>query len=379
MWAKTLLITKPDRMNRAFFILIISTLFYGCSKVNEKNLWEKTFGTGKAIYVKNMADSGTVSCGVLDGKKYLLVLDQEKKKISQFKSEDDGIYTSLLIEEGAFLTGGISGSRMNLSKIGINGDLLWDTVFTTTFDIGHTSLCNIGNGEFLAVGSASADSLTSSSTGLCFVLFNSSGDIISRDDKPEIAYIAANDIVADNSGNLYLALTRQGTGIKQKATVAKYNNQFQKLWEKELYNNPAFGAASLGLAVDNSDNLLITGRTELQVSSGIEDNTFVIKYMPGSDSLTKKYLEYANSGSSVIQDGTGQIIILNMRCLIINILDQDLNVTGIIRTYSSCDSQNTDTFGYSMDITGDGDAVIAGSRGNNYYLAIKSLQELSPV
>ena len=101
--------------------------------------------------------------------------------------------------------------------------------------------------------------------------------------------------------------------------------------------------------------------------------------MPGSDSLTKKYLEYANSGSSVIQDGTGQIIILNMRCLIINILDQDLNVTGIIRTYSSCDSQNTDTFGYSMDITGDGDAVIAGSRGNNYYLAIKSLQELSPV
>jgi hypothetical protein len=231
----------------------------------------------------------------------------------------------------------------------------------------------------MAVGSADPDSAYKTSSGLSFVWFNGTGNITQKRDSLYSSYVAVRSVVTDNSGNIYLALTRGSTVGKMKAEVSKYNSDFQKLWEKELYNNPSYSAASLNIMVDEEGNPIVVGRTELPASTGKENNAFVARYFFTGDSIQKKYLEYANAASSVISDGTGQFIVLNMKCLVVNIMDQNIKVSGIIRTYNSCDSKTTDAFGYSLDLTGDGNIIIAGSKGGGYYLAVKSQDALSSV
>ena len=105
--------------------------------------------------------------------------------------------------------------------------------------------------------------MSSVATGLIFVWFDTAGSVTNRSEIKEYSSISANKVVTDNTGNIYLALTRKNIGAKPKATVAKYNSQLQKLWETELYNNPSFGASSLGITLDNSGNIYVSGKTEL--------------------------------------------------------------------------------------------------------------------
>jgi hypothetical protein len=366
-------------MKKILIFLILPALLISCKKTAENIVWEKSYGTGKAVFVKSAGDTGFVSCGESGGRQYLLSVDKNGNKIFEYKSESQGLLTSCIAGNGYYLSVGSSGGKMMISMVDLTGTVIWDSVFNSSFTVDYTSLCSLGGDSFLAIGSADPDSSVKATTGLSFVWFDGSGTVTQKTDSVYSGYIAVKGAAIDNSGNLYMAMTRIGSGGKLKAEVTKYNSDFQKLWEKELYNNPSYGAASQGIMLD-ADNLpVITGRTELTVSSGTENNTFVARYFFKGDSIQKQYLEYANSGSSVISDGAGQFMVLNSRCLIINILDQNIKVSGIIRTYSSCDSKTTDSFGYSMDMTGDGNIVIAGSKGDGYYIAVKSASALSPV
>lgn len=366
-------------MNRAFILIILATSLWGCNKTNDNIIWEKVFGPGKALFVSATGDTGFVSCGESDGKQYLLYLNPEKSKVLEYKSDIPGFLNAVWTGEDYFIASGSTDGKMYLSKIDISGTLLWDTAFSNSFRVDHTSLCSLGGGNFLAVGSADPDSTIASPYGLSFVWFNSGNFITARKDSVYTSFVAVKAALKDDAGNFFFALTRMGAGGKPKAMVTKYNSDFQKIWEKELYNNPNFGAASIGIVLDNDGNPVVSGRTELQISSGKEDNAFVARYSFSQDSLTKKYLEYANSGSSILYDGTGEFIVLNRTCLIIDILDKDIKISGIIRTYTTCDSKTSDSFGYSLGMLPDGNFIIAGSKGKSYYLAVKSCTALSAV
>jgi hypothetical protein len=277
------------------------------------------------------------------------------------------------------IAAGSSDGKMYLAGIGMSGELLWDTVFTSSFRIDYSSLADLGDGNFMALGSADPDSTVVSASGISFVQFNSSGTISSKSDITSITFMAARSFALDDGGNIFLALTRSSTGVMLKAGLAKYNPQVQKLWEKDLYNNPSFGAASLDIILDAGGNPIVSGRTELSVSAGKENSAFIARYFAAADSLTKNYLEYSNRGYSIRMTGSGDYAVLNSNCFIVNLIDQDIEITGIIRTYNSCDSKQTDAIGYSMDITPDGNIIMAGSRGGSFYLAVKSFEALSPV
>jgi hypothetical protein len=368
-----------SEMNRALSLILVALSLWSCHKSGENIIWEKSFGPGKALFVEATGDTGVVSCGESSGKQYMLYLNEDKAKILEYKSDIPGLLNNVWTGPDYFIASGSSAGKMYLSKVDITGTLLWDSVFTTAFRVDHTSLCYLGDGSFLAIGSADPDSAITTPSGLSFIWFDSGGEVAAREDSVYTSYIAVKAAVTDNSGNLYLALTRMGGGGKPKASVAMYNSSIQRIWEKELYNNQALGAASLGIVLDDQANPVVTGRTELQVSSGKENNTFVARYFFSLDSLTKKYLEYSNMGTSILYDGTGEVMVLNKKCLIVNILDQDIKISGTIRTYNSCDSKTSDSFGFSMDILPDGNLVMAGSKGKSYYLVIKSSTALSPV
>ena len=360
------------------FFLIISVS--SCKKEDDNIIWEKSFVQGTALYLTLRADSGIVSCGRSDGSPYLILIDKNKNTVCDYKPDYQGLFSSAWSGDSTIIAAGSNGRKMLLSGIKVDGSKIWDTTLITDNLVDRTSLCYLGEGQFLAVGSSDPDSAAIGSSGLVFVWFDKTGTILKNNEITETYFVAVNEAVTDASGNIYLALTKLTAGDKTKASVTRYNDLLQKNWDKELYNNPSFGAASLGIALDNSNNIYVSGRTELSVSSGIEDNTFAAALSSTGTVLWKKYLEYANSGTSVLVDESGQPVVLNKNCIIVNTLNkEDGSVSGIIRTYRECDSQKTDTYGYSVTTDNGGDLLMAGSRGGRFYIALKSILSLSPV
>jgi hypothetical protein len=361
-------------MNR-IYVELIMVLFLspGCSKITNNPVWERSFGTGTAMFIRATADSGIISCGELGGKPYLIKLDRNKNKVSEYKYSDAGLFTSAWFNSDLLIVAGSSKGKMLISCLDDQSKLLWDTTFSSSYYMDYSSVCYLGNGKLLAVGSASPDSANSGVTGLSCVWFNTAGSIIDKKEIKESSFISAKRVVTDNSGNIYYALTRKSSGSMLKvATVAKYNSVLQKQWETELYNNPSFGASSLGICLDNTGNIYVSGKTEIYGASGSNDNSFSAKLTNNGIVKWKKYPENSNSGSSVIIDENGQVLMLNHNCFIINILNSvDGSAAGTIRTFDVCDSKNTDTFGQDFDINYDENFIVAGSNNGGFYLGLK--------
>jgi hypothetical protein len=354
-------------------LILILFLSPGCRKSSEQIVWEKNYGTGNAISIKATADSGIISCGESGGKPYLIKLDKNKEKLSDYLVGDDGIFSSVWFDSDFIIAAGSSNGKMLIACLNSQNSLLWDTTFSSSFNIDYSSVCYLGNGEFVAVGSASRESINSLVTGLYCVWFNTAGAISNKKEIKEFSSMSANKVINDISGNIYIALTRQSAGSVPRAAVAKYNRLFQKIWETELYNNPNFGASSLGIALDNSGFIYVSGKTQLSSGSGSVDNSFCVKLENNGIIKWKKYLESTNSAASILIDESGQLLILNRNCFRINILNTtDGTETGVIRTFNTCDPVTTDAFGEEFDISYDGNLILSGSKDHGFYLVMKS-------
>ncbi|MDQ1296396.1 MAG: hypothetical protein QG611_374, partial [Bacteroidota bacterium] len=122
----------------------------------------------------------------------------------------------------------------------------------------------------------------------------------------------------------------------------------------------------------------ITGKTEVSRETGTLDNSFLACLGGNGTVIWKKYLENSNSGAALEIDDSDRLWMLNKNCLIVSKFNIDTsdpaNITegGLIRMFDVCDSYNTDVFGTDMDLYYDGNILTSGSRGGNFFLAIKS-------
>lgn len=362
-----------DSMKRVFPLIVVIVLLASCKKSESDFIWERSYGKGMALFVRTSSDSGLIACGEVTGKPYLIRLDNTRKLILEYKGEYAGLFSSVWFDTSGYIAGGNSGGKMSLVRLSPKGINLWDKSLDAGFNVDYSKLFYTGNGILLAIGTASPDSSGSGATGLLFVRFDTTGNIINVKKITETDFVSANNAVVDNSGNVFLALTRKGVSSKTKASVAKYNDQLQKLWETDLFNNPGFGAASLAIRTDGSGNVFVAGKTELSSTSGVLNNSFLASLNPAGYVTWKRYLENSNEGSSIIFDGITNLMMLNKNCFIINILNPvDGTDAGRIRTLSLCSSENTDALGSDLDINYDKYVLIAGSRGGSFYLAMKS-------
>jgi hypothetical protein len=353
----------------------------GCRKSTEPVIWSKNLGTGNALFIKATSDSGLAACGELGGNPFLIKLDRNKNKIQGYTYQADGVFSSLWMNNVYCIAGGSSKGKMLLTCVDSFNNLLWDTLITSSSEVDRTLLCYLGNGKFAAIGSSAPDTLTSIVTGLTCVWFESDGTITGIKEIRESSSVYANQVILDNTGNFYIALSRKYTGQASRATVAKYDRDFSTLWETELYNNPVFSSSCTCIAIDNSGFLYLSGNTELSDVSGTSSNTFSVKLANSGAIIWKKYLESSNSGSSVLIDNSGQLLILNRNCFRINVLNvSDGSSSGVIRTFNACDANKTDALSTCFDINYDGNLIISGSKGGGFYLVMKSplLQETNP-
>jgi hypothetical protein len=298
-------------------------------------------------------------------------LSFQKRKLRKYHN---GLFSSAWACDSFIISAGSTDGAMLISRIDAEGIQAWDTTLNTEsgFDIGFTNLITDGT-SLIAAGSSDPDFTDVTSSGLLFVRFDTDGNVLNKKEIVETDLISAGNAAIDNQGNIYLALTRQSTGEKTRASVAKYNSAFQKLWEEELYNNVSFGAGCSGIAVAESDSIYVTGRTEVNRKEGTLNNSYIVSMSQSGIIGKKKYLENSNSGSDLVIDDSGDILVLNRNCLIVTIVDpENAYELSLIRMYNECDSYKTDAFGADIDLHYDGNILTAGSKGGSFYLALKS-------
>ena len=227
-------------MKRLIPLLILIMMLSSCRKSENDFIWEESYGKGEAIFLKTSTDSGFIACGEMDGKPYLVRLTKTRSISIDIDGEKPGLFSSAWFDTSGYVTGGNSAGKMLLMRHTPEGSKVWELSLDGGFKIDFTNLFYTGNGNLLAIGTASPDSADYGATGLLFVRFDTTGQIITESKITESTFISANGAAIDNEGNIFLALTRQTGSTKPKASVAKFNDLFQKLWERELYNNPSF-------------------------------------------------------------------------------------------------------------------------------------------
>lgn len=336
-------------------------------------MWEKSYGKGEALFLKSSSDSGLISCGTISGMPYFMRLNKSRVLNVDYTGENPGLLSSVWYDTSGYISAGSNNGKMLLLRNSPKGNLLWEKSIEAGYKLDYTKLFYTGRGNFLAVGTASPDSSDGGSTGILFVRFDTLGTVLEKKKTDSTSFVSANDFAIDDNGNIYVALTRKTTGSKTRASVAMYNDLFQKIWETELYNNPDFGAASIGINLDPSGNIYVCGKTELPAEEETLNNSFVVSLSSSGSLIWKQYLESSNIGSSMIFDEMGDLLLLNRNCFIINVLSSsDGSDAGRIRMFSVCDPYNTGVFGRDIDLSYDKNILIAGSRGGNFYLALKS-------
>jgi outer membrane protein assembly factor BamB len=295
--------------------------------------------------------------------------------ITDFSADMQGVFTSALYDTSGYITGGSTDGKMLIMSLGKTGTKLWEKIIDPGFKIDQTQLLKIENGNFLAIGSASPDTTYDFSSGLLFMSFDSNGQILKELEYISGYFVACYEAALDNSGNIYLALTRKEALAEPRATVAKFNNSLQLLWEQELANNPTYGAAALAIIHGGSGKVFVAGRTELPAEGGIMNNSFVASITDAGSLKWKKYPENSNTGTGLLLNSAGELTLLNINCFIVNLLDPvEGEDGGRIRMFDVCDPYNTDALASDFDVDFNNDLILAGSIGGSFYLAVKPLQ-----
>jgi hypothetical protein len=363
-------------MKRILVISLIVFIGFSCRKESSSFLWEKSFGPGNAYFISASPDSGIVACGQVSGNPFLLKLSKEKNAIVEYTSERDGLFNRAWYDTSVFIACGSSNGDMLLAAISKSGNKLWDTTISAGFNIDFTRLCYSGSGSFIAVGTASADPSGSAATGLLFLQFDTTGKVLRRKDVTSTGFISAGDPVIDASGDIYIPVTRNNTGIKPKASVLKYNVDLNQLWVTDIYNNTSFSSSANGAISDDAGNIYICGVTEVSGTSGSLENSFAASLGSAGNIIWKKYLEDSNSGSAMLMDDSDILMTLSRDCFIIDMTHYDkakdsVAIVGVKRWFSACDPYDTDALGLDFDIDPEGNIIVAGSLGGKFYLAIK--------
>jgi hypothetical protein len=353
------------------FILII--FMAGCKKSESDFIWEKSSGKGTAYFIESSSDSGFYACGEKDGAPYFVRFNKKRSQILEFTSDNSGLFSSAWFDTSGYIAGGSSAGKVLLMRYSAGGNKLWEKIIDAGFKVDFTDLVYVGYGNMLALATASPDSANTGTANLFFIRFDTTGQIITEKKTSESGFVSGNKVVLDNNGNIYLPLTRKSTFSNPKASVAKYNSLFQKIWETELYNNPDFSAASLSVINDASGNIYVSGYTEVSGQDGVISNSFLASLTGTGAIRWKKYLEYYNSGSAMIFDDSNNLLMLNKNCYIINTaVTSNGDDAGTIKAFSLCNSKSTDAIGRDIALNFDSNILLAGSLGGSFYLALKS-------
>lgn len=361
-------------MKKLAFLFLILPVITSCSKGDDEKLWERTFGKGEAYFIASTPDSGFVSCGTKEGSPFLVKLSKKKITTIDYLSQLSGLLTSAVVNGTGFIAAGSSDNQMLIVSVDTSGITAWEKTVDATFPIHICSIIQTDGDELIAIGSAHPDSVYSGASGLLIVKFTTDGTIVSSVEFSEDSFIAASHAITDATGNIILAVTRKPEYFpKTKAGVIKYNSSLQKLWETDLYTNPSYASSCQGIIADNTGNIFFAGKTETVRNDKVANTSVTGSLSASGAILWKRYLEFNNDGTATGLSSQGDLFTLSRNCNIISISDPSEGTdAGTVRFYESCDAATTTAHGFSMANFYDGSILVAGSRGESFYVALRA-------
>jgi hypothetical protein len=365
-------------MKRFLPLLVLIILFSSCKKNKNSGdfLRDRSFGSGTALFIAATGDSGLVACGKSDSRPLLVRLDNSFSTVLEVADEEQGLFSSAWFDTAGYISGGNSRGNILLARYSKTGREIWRKTIDAGYHIDLTTVLNTSSGNMLAVCSAATDSVSSGASGLYFVRFDTTGIILSQQNIASSSFIAAGNAATDDIGNIYLSITKAPSGAKSVAAVAKYNDQLQKLWETDLYNNPGFSAASRSVMIGRDGNVYVTGNTEVSTSQGIQSNSFVVSLDNNGNIRDnwKRYPENSNEGEALLFNDAGNVLLMNRNCFIVNVLEpDDGSAIDRINMISFCYTDDTDAFGEDFALSGD-NILLAGSLGGDFFICMKSME-----
>jgi hypothetical protein len=356
---------------RSLFLLLLTAIIVSCSKdENTSFLWEKTGGEGVISFSMTTIDSMLLFSGSLTGSPYAFVTRKSGTKEFSYSPDISGVFTSCVEDSSGFFLAGSSEGELLLTRLNKEGEEVWTYSVNADAEIESATVLRLADNSYIAVASDHVDSVRYST--FLIVYFDREGNIESTYEPSPGYKVAINDAALGSGGELYFALTKILAGAKTKASIGRFTSEGAKIWERELYNNPDFEAATLEIDVDETGNIYATGNTELSFEDELLMNSWVVALDPSGSVLWKNYLENSNSGEEISFDMYSSLLVMNMNCGIVNYISiPDGKVGNRLRVYDVCDPYDTAVKIYSMAVTPAGNYIMAGSKSGKVYYALR--------
>lgn len=360
-------------MKKILLVLLVAAAL-SCSKDEKSDfIWEKISGKGQANYAAVTSDSLFFFAGTKESRPWALKTDRSGITWFSYVPALEGSFTSALEDTSGIYLAGSSEGQLLIAKITAEGDEVWTHTVDAAAEILTASVTRFSDDSFVAVAGDHPDSVRYNS--FLMVYFDREGNILEVNEPAPGYRVAAGDAACGEAGELYLAITKKTAGDKSKASVSRVSPEGVTIWERELYNNPEYSAASLSVKVGDDGMIYASGSTELSSGDDLLMNSWVTALTPSGDVSWKNYLENSNAGEEVVIDRESTLLVINRNCGIINYLSlPDGMVSGRLRTYDACDPYNTGARLFSMDVADSGDYIIAGSKSGKFYYALRSVK-----
>jgi hypothetical protein len=289
-----------------------------------------------------------------------------------FPAPDYGPFISIGESGNIYLAGYITVSEMNtdllLIKYAPNGDTIWRRIYGSPSQAadGATAIA-LDSSENIYLTGFTSDS-DHQWSDILTVKYDSSGTRIwtaqynGALDYTDMGYYVA----VDNDENIYVAGDSREVNGYDDMVLIKYSADGDSLWHRYYNDEVNRDDKVRGLAVDNSNNVIMTG-----YSSVAFGNMITIKYDPAGNLIWQRayfpFEMYNSSPTSICLDSFGNIYITGLA----------LQSLTALKYYPNGDTAWTWGYGYSRWGTGialDNQSNVIITGYDSYY-AIKLVQE----
>jgi hypothetical protein len=263
---------------------------------------------------------------------------------------------------------GASGGRLVVTRLSSRFNHLWSQTYDLSSVVETASIARWDDDSFLVVAGGNVDSLRYNS--FVILLIDNDGEVLSVAEPSRGYSFAVNDIVIAGNNEFITGMTRKIGGDRSQAVIARFDISGNLIWEKELYNNPDFGASVISLTRGSDGIIYAAGRTELPDGEDIFTTSWVASFTETGELLWKSYLENSNSGEDIMINSTGQLMVLNRNCGIINYISlPDGTVVDRLRLYDACDPSEDEIELSSLNLLPGGEYLVTGRRSGKFYYA----------
>ena len=355
---------------RIVTLLALLIALAGCKKNSTSDfLWSKSYGDGVAYDSDIAPDSLFAIAGVSNDSPLFIKTIKGASAGINYSPDLMGGYTSVIAGEESFFLAGYSSGNLLLTSLDLEGEVRWDTIITTAGNTAYACMQRYVGGSYIVTASCHPDSLSDGPYAV--VLVADDGTVQQFNEVSPGFQSAITGITVGSNDFIYVSITRNNLNGKGQSSVARITDEGAIVWERELYNNQNFGAGSLAIAYEY-DTVYVSGRTELNVSDGVLENSFVAAVSTCGVVGWKRYLESSNSGTDLVVDSGGNLLMLNRNCFILNFIPlPGGDGHERMRVFDACDSYETSSHGMSVNITYDNNYFIAGSRSGKFYYALR--------